>query len=118
MKKVLVVDDDEDILEVVELILTRNGFEVQTHPTSQNVPEIVNNYHPNLILLDVLLPGKSGTEICRDLKLSHTDLPIILFSAHAIQEKEVNRCNADGFIKKPFDMKNLIGTIKSHTDLI
>ena len=111
MKRVLVVDDDPDILEVVELILTGNGFNVRTHTTGLSVPEIVSDYDPNLLLLDVRLPGKSGTDVCRELKLIHSDLPIILFSAHVLQEREVNQCNADGFIKKPFDVKNLVATI-------
>ena len=100
------------MLDLVEYILTTRGFDVHTHSTGLNVPEIVTSYDPNLVLLDIRLPGKSGTDICRDLKTIHSNLPIILFSAHALREGEVNQCNADGFIKKPFDIKNLIATIK------
>ena len=114
MKKILVIDDDEAILNVVKLILTSHGFDVQTHSTGLNVPDIVMHYHPNLILLDIRLPGKLGTEVCKELKQIHTNLPIILFSAHAEQGKAFAVCDADAFIHKPFDIKNLIDTIKLH----
>ena len=116
MKKILVVDDDAAILHVVKLILTSHGFDVQTHSTGLNVPEIVMHYHPNLILLDIRLPGKLGTEVCKELKQIHTNLPIILFSAHADQGEAFAMCDADGFIQKPFDIKNLIDTINLHVN--
>ena len=111
MRKILVVDDDEAILHVVKLILTSHGFDVQTHSTGLNVPDIVMHYHPNLILLDIRLPGKLGTEVCKELKQIHSNLPIIFFSAHADKGKAFALCHADGFIQKPFDIKNLINTI-------
>jgi DNA-binding response OmpR family regulator len=114
MKKILVVDDDEHILHLVKHILNSHGFNVQTHSTGLNVPDIVMHYHPNLILLDIRLPGKLGTEVCKELKQIHHNLPIILFSAHADQGKAFAICDADGFIEKPFDIKNLIDTINLH----
>ena len=116
MKKILVVDDDEAILDVVELILTSYGFNVQTHSTGLGVPDIVMHYHPNLILLDIRLPGKLGTEVCKELKQIYTHLPIILFSAHAEEGKAFALCDADAFIEKPFDIQNLIDTINSHVN--
>lgn len=114
MKKILVVDDNIEILNIVQRILTLYGFDVQTHATGLNVPDVVMHYHPNLILLDIRLPGKLGTEVCKELKQIYAHLPIILFSAHAEQGKAFDICDADGFIKKPFDIKNLIDTINSH----
>ncbi len=112
MKKILVVDDDEDILSVVKYILISQGFDVQTHSTGLDVPDIVLHYDPNLILLDIRLPGKSGTEVCKDLKKMHAVLPIILFSAHADYRQSYDTCHADGFIQKPFEIKNLIEIIR------
>ena len=114
MKKVLVIDDDLDVLEVVKLILTSYGFEVRLHDTGLNVPEIVLDFQPDLILLDIRLPGKSGTEICKELKEQDCVIPIILFSAHAMQTNFLDSFGADAFIAKPFDVKNLVNTVKLH----
>ena len=112
MKKVLIVDDDQNILDAIRLILTSCGFEVRTHSTGLNVPEVVLEYQPDLILLDIRLPGKSGTEICKELKELNCTIPIILFSAHAQQPNLLNTFGADAFMRKPFDVKNLIDTVK------
>lgn len=114
MKKILVVEDDADILDIVQQILVSHGFDVQTHSTGLGVPDIVMHYHPNLILLDIRLPGKLGTEVCRELKQIDTNLPILLFSAHADQGEALAICDADGFIQKPFGIKNLITIINLH----
>jgi DNA-binding response OmpR family regulator len=114
MKKILVVDDDEDILHVIKHILTSKGFDIQTHSTGLNVPDIVTRYNPDLVLLDIRLPGKLGTEVCKDLKQLHNDLPIILFSAHAEEGNILSTSGADGFIRKPFEIKYLIDTIHLH----
>ena len=116
MKKILLIDDDQDILDMVKHILTSRGYDVQTHSTGLNVPDIVMHYHPNLILLDIRLPGKLGTEVCKELKQIYTHLPIILFSAHADQGKAFALCDADGFIQKPFEIKNLIDTINLYAN--
>ena len=114
MKKVLIVDDDQNILEVAKFILTSNGFEVLTLSTGLNVPEVVLHYHPDLILLDVILPGKLGTEICKELKQIHSNIPIILFSAHPEEAKTLGTYIADAFIQKPFDIRNFVNTVKLH----
>jgi DNA-binding response OmpR family regulator len=113
MKKILVVDDDRDILEIVSYILTSRGFNVSTHTTGLNVPEAVMQFSPDVILLDINLPGKLGTEVCKELKKIHS-IPVILFSAHAKEGKVIAECNADGFIAKPFDMEALVKRIKAH----
>jgi len=114
MKKVLVVDDDQNILEVIKYILTSYGFEVHTHSTGLNVVEVVLDYEPDLILLDVRLPGKLGTEICKELKDLHCAIPIILFSAHMQQTNFMEIFGADAFMRKPFDVKDLVNTVKLH----
>ena len=114
MRKILVVDDDKSILEVVSLILTSYDFDVKTHSTGFNVPDIVLHYHPNLILLDIRLPGKLGTEICKELKQLDSKLPIILLSANADVRNAIAISSANDFIEKPFDIKNLVDTINLH----
>jgi DNA-binding response OmpR family regulator len=114
MKKILVVDDDEDILHIVRHILNSHGFEVHTHSTGFNVPKIILDLQPDLILLDIRLPGKFGTEICKELKELNCTIPIILFSAHAQEGSFLDTFGADAFMKKPFDVKDLINTVKLH----
>ena len=116
MKKILIVDDDEGILDIVSRILTSYGFEVKTHSTGFNVPGIVLYYHPDLILLDIRLPGKLGTDVCKELKQLDSKLPIVLFSAHAEKEKTLGSCGANDFLEKPFDIKSLIDTINLHVN--
>ena len=113
MKKILVVDDDEDILHIVKYLLTSQGFDVQTHSTGLNVPEVVRSYDPNLILLDILLPEKSGIEICKELKQMYA-IPIILISAYSDYKKSFVESRSDAFVVKPFDTDQLVNTIKSH----
>ncbi len=114
MKKVLLVDDDPGIAEVVKIILTDDGYAVRIHSTGYSVPEVVKEYDPNLILLDIGLPGKSGTTICKELKEISDVPPILFFSAHAREEASIALCKADGFIQKPFDVKNLLKEVRSH----
>ena len=111
MKKILLVDDDLDILDIVKRILVENGFNVKTKSDGFNLPEVVNEYKPNIIILDIRLPGKRGTELCKELKEIYT-IPIILFSAEPIRSFE--ECDADDFIQKPFEVKHLITVINSH----
>ena len=69
MKKILIVDDDQDIRYLVKYILIENGFDVFAYATGLNVARIVERYKPNLILLDIQLPGaKKGTQICKEIK--------------------------------------------------
>src|SRR5580700_4379230 len=111
MKKSFEVDGDKDMLNVVQHILVSQGFDVQTHSTGLNVPDIVMHYHPNPILFDICLPGKLGTEVCKELKRIHTNLPILLFSVYADQGEGFVICDAHGSIRKPFDRKNLIDIV-------
>ena len=111
MKKVLVVDDDKDIADTVKFILMRAGYDVKILLDSVNLQEIVIDYQPNLILLDVRLPGKSGIEWCGELRKIYS-IPIILFSAEPkIAYKE---CGADNFIAKPFRVAHLVKMINSY----
>ena len=72
MKKILVVDDDPHILQIVKYVLLSHGFEVETYATGLNVNEVVLSFDPDLILLDILLPGTLGTQVCIELKEIYT----------------------------------------------
>jgi DNA-binding response OmpR family regulator len=113
MKKILVVDDDEDILGIVKYILESDGLEVFTHNTGLAVNEAIDSVKPDLVLLDIGLPGKSGTDVCKEIKATYT-IPVLFFSAHSNQEKALSICPAEGFIAKPFDINDLVSTVQSY----
>ena len=115
MKKVLLVEDDKETIKVVEYILKQYGFSVHIHSTGLNVDEVIKACKPDLILLDIRLPGKLGTQVCKEIKQKST-IPIILFSAEPDQQKLVKECNANAFLGKPFDINELIISVGLHTN--
>ena len=113
MKKILVIEGDKDMLDVVESILTKHGFDVRTNPDVSNIDELLTDYYPDLILLDIKLPGKSGIEICKELKENYT-IPVVLFSTSLTREVALKEYNADGFISKPFEIKDFLKVLEGH----
>ena len=113
MKKVLVVDDNNDILWVVATILKRYGFDVMTTLRGEEVLDKTINFCPQLILLDVFLSGVDGIEVCNTLKSKPEtkDIPIIMFSAHTNFNDIKKFCKADDFVAKPFDTNELVKKI-------
>jgi DNA-binding response OmpR family regulator len=116
MNKVLVVDDDPEILSLVEIILGMNNFEVSAISQWERIDTSIDDFKPDLLLLDVSLGGADGREICKRLKQSKETetLPVILFSANAILKNDLSDCNAQDFIAKPFELSHLVKTIKTH----
>jgi DNA-binding response OmpR family regulator len=116
MKKILVVDDDEDILMLVEMILLRNDYAVEAISRWEVIRESIASFEPDLILLDISLTGADGREICRELKQDRETqhIPIILFSANPDKGNNYFDCQAQAFIAKPFNMNHLLETIKFH----
>ena len=119
MKKILLVDDDEDLVEMLKGILKSNDLQVHAHTTSSNIPDVVKYYKPDLILLDIRLEedddDKSGMDICRELKRTY-NIPILLISADTKKGKAFKDFDADGFIVKPFTADQLISAITQHLD--
>ncbi len=113
MKKILIVDDDPAILDVTGLILTEHNYTVQTLADGINIEFIIKQFKPDLVLLDIILPGRFGTAICKGLKRIFT-IPIVLFSADLKAAEEYLGCKADDFIAKPFDINCLLSTIKKN----
>ncbi|MEO5782297.1 MAG: response regulator [Ginsengibacter sp.] len=115
MKKILVVDDDVDILNVVQLVLDANGFKVVATPNWQQINTHVDAFKPDLILLDVSLGTQDGRNICKQLKSNNNTkhISVILFSANHNIEKSLPECLADNFISKPFDINDLVEGINS-----
>ena len=117
MKRVLVVDDNIDILQIVKIILENYGFEVAVTAKGEETFSKTDTFNPQLILMDVFLSsGFDGREICKTLKSNSLtkDIPVILFSAQIKMEDAFKNWGADDFISKPFEVKELISKIKSH----
>lgn len=114
--KILVIDDDTDLLDVTNALLTRKGFEVETNANWEDAFKKLETYQPQLILLDVFLNGIDGLDICRQLKtMSHTKhIPVLIFSSYpGIAERVTYEYGADDFIAKPFEVNDLITKMHS-----
>ncbi len=116
MKKILVVDDDPDILEAVQLVLSSAGYDSRTTLSGENIYTDIHDYNPDLIILDVLLSGSDGREICKKLKNDPKTkhLPIIMISAHPSASDSVKECRADSFVAKPFSVAGLLDEVKKY----
>ncbi len=114
MSKILVVDDDTDILSVMEILLTMKGFEVEVTTKGENTFLKIASFKPDLILLDVLISGYDGRTICSKLKADKDTMhiPVIMFSAHPGAAATIAEYGADDFIAKPFDVTNLLQKVK------
>ncbi len=117
MNRILVVDDNEDILQIVEIILENYGFDVMVTPNGDETISKTNSFNPQLILMDVFLSaGIDGRVICKTLKSNPEtkNIPVIMFSAQTKMEDVYQVCKADDFISKPFEVADLVGKIKYH----
>ena len=116
MKKILVVDDEVAILTVVKLILTQYNFKVEIVSQWEHLPQAILSFAPDLIILDVTLPGGDGRDVCRQLKSAEdtAHIPVILFSADCNSIKSLRGCKPDAVIAKPFDSSELVNAIQEH----
>ena len=115
-KKILVVDDEPDILEFLHEILEDEGYTVATTDKGEYVEELHNGGLPHLILLDMLLSGKDGREIAKRLKRQDETkhIPVIMFSAHPGAETAARVAGADDFLAKPFEIDELLAKIAQY----
>ena len=115
MNRVLVVDDEEDILDLVKTVLVGNGYEVFTATTGEEGLVKAVKIKPDLIILDVVMPGISGLEVCRLLKSKpeFDKIPILVMSVldREIDHEYVHKAGADDFLHKPFDIDELLLTL-------
>jgi DNA-binding response OmpR family regulator len=109
-KKILVIDDDPDILEPLKLILEDEGYNVQTTYKGSETIQKAKTFKPNVILLDILMSGSDGRVICKNLKQNHAtkNIPVIMMSAHPTAKFDSENSGANDFIAKPFDTEELL----------
>ncbi len=113
-KRVFIVDDDPDILEFLRVILEEEeGYEVVTSDKGEFLEQLHNDRLPHLILVDVLLSGKDGRAIVKDLKSQPEamHIPVIMISAHPSACKTSLQAGADDFLAKPFAIDELLAKI-------
>jgi DNA-binding response OmpR family regulator len=118
MKRILVVDDEVDILFAIEIILNNSGFDVETTPKWEKMSSSIMKFNPDLILLDVSLSGADGRDLCFQLKGSSNTkhILVILVSAHHNLINNLKACKPDAVIIKPFDAKHLVKIVASHVN--
>ena len=113
-QKVLIVDDDANIAELISLYLEKECFETQIVGDGEEALQVFPVFKPNLILLDLMLPGIDGYQVCRELR-SSSQVPIIMLSAKGeIFDKVLGlELGADDYMIKPFDSKELVARVKA-----
>jgi DNA-binding response OmpR family regulator len=114
--KILVVDDDPDILEPIRLLLEGEGYTVETTTKGDHTYQIVKTFRPDLILLDILMSGSDGRTICRTLKEAKETkhIPIVMMSAHPGADADSKKSGADDFVAKPFELDELTDAISKN----
>ena len=113
-QKILIVDDDNNIAELISLYLTKECYDTQIVNDGEEALKAFEVYNPNLILLDLMLPGIDGYQVCREIR-TKSNTPIIMLSAKGeIFDKVLGlELGADDYIMKPFDSKELVARVKA-----
>lgn len=113
-QRILIVDDDENIAELISLYLTKECFDTQIVYDGESALSAHKSFQPDLILLDIMLPRKDGYQVCREIR-SYSDTPIVMLSAKGeVFDKVLGlELGADDYIEKPFDSKELVARVKA-----
>lgn len=116
-KTVLVIEDEPNIIEAVSFILSRDGWEVKTHSNGHDAMEAVRARAPDLIILDVMLPGRSGFDILHDIRSDGAlaGTPVLMLTARGqIKDRELaERAGANRYMTKPFSNADLLAAVRS-----
>ena len=113
-QKILIVDDDENIAELISLYLTKECFDTKIVYNGEDALAAFDTYHPSLILLDLMLPGMDGYQVCREIR-ARSSTPIIMLSAKGeVFDKVLGlELGADDYIMKPFDSKEMVARVRA-----
>ncbi len=118
MKKILFIDDNKEILDIVNYVLTSENYQVKCYNRGAGFMTIVEEFCPDLILLEFKLKDGNGGEICLALKRhpEYRAIPIILVTAYRTPDVDFSRFYCDEVIDKPFDLESLLDVVKKWTD--
>jgi len=114
---VLLIEDEPNIIEAVSFILSRDGWLVQTHANGHDAMDAVRRRAPDLIILDVMLPGKSGTDILAEIRADpdFAHVPVLMLTARGqTRDREVAaRAGADRYMTKPFSNADVLAAVRA-----
>ena len=112
--KVLVVDDDSSLSEMLTIVLRQEGFEPKTVGSGDKAMSIVRDFRPDVVLLDLMLPGKDGVDVCREIR-AESGVPIIMLTAKSDTVDVVVglESGADDYVIKPFKPKELVARVRA-----
>lgn len=112
---ILIIDDNEDILYMIKVILEMYDYKVSVKNNVIDLKSCLTELAPDVVLMDMLLSGADGREVCKMLKASKkfSQIPLIMISAHPTAKKECLEAGANYFIEKPFDMNDLLAIVKT-----
>ncbi len=115
-KKILIVDDNEDVVTTYRVVLERMGYEVGVARDGKECLEKIESDRPDMVLLDVLLPGLSGNEVCRLIKETArtSDIPVVAITASVAADtrEKMSEVGADAFLLKPIEVSDLNRVVK------
>ncbi|HEY9196725.1 MAG TPA: response regulator [Mucilaginibacter sp.] len=114
LKKILVIEDDEDILDSIQTLLSMHDYDVKGITDTADIVSVISENKPDLVLTDYILPGMNGGQICRTIKdkpdLSH--IPVILMTAYHKQAISIANFGYDAYLPKPFENKKLVSIVE------
>lgn len=111
MKKVLIVDDEPEVVELISIVLDRDDLQLLEAYDGDEALEIVRAERPDLMLTDLMMPGLDGTELCRRVKADPASSAMMIVTMSARRELYAEDCGADEFIRKPFDITDVVATV-------
>lgn len=112
-KNILIIENDEKLVEILNEFLPENGYNVKVLPQVYDIRPLVKQHKPDLVLLDFLLPGVNGGELCLQIKRSEqlSAIPVIIFSAFPKVMLSLSDYGCNAFISKPFNLSKLVEQI-------
>jgi len=117
MKKILVVDDEKDFREILSETLVKEGYEVQTAKDGGEALDRMRDFAPNLVVLDINMPGKNGFEVCKEIRTDplYGNIPVVFLTVRTEKKSMLKgmELGSDEYITKPFRPKELVLRIKN-----